>query len=109
MLVTIPRYAPVGNADVGPRFAEYATYTRAGASLQVVALGTAFEIPPRYIGSRAIVQTKAYVPFGYVRAAASLEPAPAPTYARKANSGIQVMASATIIGVASTQDFGYCE
>lgn len=108
MLITIPRFAPVGNADVGPRFVEYATYTRAGASLQVVAKAQAFEMPVRYVGTRAVVLAKVYVPFGYVRASAGLIAAPVSQYKPKPNSGVQAIATAGIIGVAPSQDFGYC-
>lgn len=108
MLTLIPRYAPVGNADVGPRFVEYATYKRAGASLQVVAAALAFEMPARLIGTRAIVQARAYAPFGYVRAAATLVATNGPKSTPRPNTGNQVVANATILGVAPIQDFGYC-
>lgn len=108
MLALIPRYAPVANADVGPRFVEYATYTRAGASLQVVAAAKAFEMPARLISARATVQAKVYIPFGYVRATAGLVQAVVTKPKVRPNTGVQTIATASILGVAPIQDFGYC-
>lgn len=108
MLTSIPRFSKVMEANVGPRFAAYSTYTRPGVSLQIVAVTPLFEQPQRAYTARAFVPVKVYAPFGAATASALLIAAPVPTYKPRAIRGYQTIASATILGERLTQEFGYC-
>ena len=95
-------------ANVGPRFAAYTTYTRPGVSLQIVPVTPVFEQPPRAYPARAFVPVKVYLPFGAATASALLVAASVPTYKPRDVRGYQASTSATVLGVRLTQEFGYC-
>lgn len=107
MLTSIPRFAGVLEANVGPRFDEYKTYTRPGVSLRVVAAAVAFEQPGVSFDDAAFVKVKEYHPFGYVTASAGVI-TPVPKYKSYRTEGKQTIARAAIIGVPLQQDFGFC-
>ena len=106
MLTSIPRFARVMEANVGPRFAEYSTYTRPGVSLYVAQAAVAFEQPQVLLGDGLMVQAKIYQPIGDVTVSAMIDTT-IPTYKRRPVRGSQTIARAVILGTPLHQDFGY--